>query len=899
MYQKCFYFLMILILWLLPLSCDNDGEEEIDYCAEYCKNKECVDKGTSVSYNNVVCECDSSCSGCADECKNYTCQIRSHATAKCHSDGHIHWIDSCGAMEEDVKRECQHGCDSTTNKCNPDPCIATCAERQCGTFNDCNCGTCFDCHNICNNNNGTCEAQSHTSYTCNTSDGHIHWMNNCRGIEDIKQECQYGCEARSIICNEEEDSEVVNVINGTIDEDGLFSEVVRLSYIDQSGSHSCTGVIIGSNIVLTAAHCICNEPSDLIGITNLNRHCIIDSSVISVRVYTEGNYGSPTQTITVSSSHIPDGFSLPLECEMEGDGRGCTIDGDVIDDIAVLVLEESINDITDYAILATESPTPGETDLTMAGFGRFECNRMSDGRRRFGVIEADWFSLIPEERQIRVSGTVQHSSGDSGGPLFTGNMPEAPREIVGIVSHSRLDCSWGDLMDISFYTDFIETVVENHPDCDQICDDMKCGNIDDCNCGSCTGCTNECNNGICEATSHVSYSCLFEDEHIHWTNRCGQFEEIKEECQYGCIEYNQTCNPDPNASCDSVCADKDCGSYGNCNCGSCTDCQSECNNGTCEPASHINYVCNSSDGHIYWTDSCETMEEDIKQECQHGCNSNTNECNSDPCTGITCNNPPDNTCIDSNAMRSYSSPGACTNGSYSYDHADTTCQHGCNNGACEDDPCIATCSEKQCGTFDGCNCGDCTGCASECNNGACEARSRTSYECRNRTEIWYRNSCGNWESRKEPCPNGCEDGARECNCYDTSYDKRCKSGTEELWEYNNCGDSRYVETCEHGCNINTNECKPCEDSTYNEEYSCSGNDRYGKNECGNTSYIETCQNGCNEATGECNPEPACTAIAHWRPAYRESTASTNEIGLQLEIKGECKQFCVNRVDIIN
>jgi hypothetical protein len=68
------------------------------------------------------------------------------------------------------------------------------------------------------------------------------------------------------------------------------------------------------------------------------------------------------------------------------------------------------------------------------------------------------------------------------------------------------------------------------------------------------------------------------------------------------------------------------------------------------------------------------------QSCQFGCADGS--CNQDPCTAVTCNTPPANSCQDANTLTVYSSAGSCSNGTCNYSSTRQTCQFGCANGQC-------------------------------------------------------------------------------------------------------------------------------------------------------------------------------------------------------------------------
>lgn len=64
---------------------------------------------------------------------------------------------------------------------------------------------------------------------------------------------------------------------------------------------------------------------------------------------------------------------------------------------------------------------------------------------------------------------------------------------------------------------------------------------------------------------------------------------------------------------------------------------------------------------------------------------------SDPCLGVVCDDPPSDTCNGNNATVIYSQTGTCVDGLCNYDSTETSCEEGtsCSNGVCLDDadPC--------------------------------------------------------------------------------------------------------------------------------------------------------------------------------------------------------------------
>ncbi|MDP3501420.1 MAG: hypothetical protein Q8S33_13830 [Myxococcales bacterium] len=77
--------------------------------------------------------------------------------------------------------------------------------------------------------------------------------------------------------------------------------------------------------------------------------------------------------------------------------------------------------------------------------------------------------------------------------------------------------------------------------------------------------------------------------------------------------------------------------------------------------------------------------------CQFGCMNGS--CTNDPCAGVSCGQPPAPFCSNATTLRTFSTQGVCASGSCLYTPSDTTCRFGCVNGRCTNDPCQGvTCS---------------------------------------------------------------------------------------------------------------------------------------------------------------------------------------------------------------
>jgi sugar lactone lactonase YvrE len=169
---------------------------------------------------------------------------------------------------------------------------------------------------------------------------------------------------------------------------------------------------------------------------------------------------------------------------------------------------------------------------------------------------------------------------------------------------------------------------------------------------------------------------------------------------------NLTCNTPPMSSCLDTTTLRRYGDAGSCDLGMCTyahtdvACAGGCQNGACvgsDPCSGV--TCNSPPaascsgaGSLLSYSSSGTCSAAICSysstltTCSNGCQSGA--CVDDPCSGVACDQPPSNACLDSTTLSSYPSTGTCSAGTCSYAATTTVCANGCSNGACEGDPCL-------------------------------------------------------------------------------------------------------------------------------------------------------------------------------------------------------------------
>ena len=207
--------------------------------------------------------------------------------------------------------------------------------------------------------------------------------------------------------------------------------------------------------------------------------------------------------------------------------------------------------------------------------------------------------------------------------------------------------------------------------------------------------------------------------------------------------------------------------------------------------------------------------------------------------------PPTQVCVEGTALCEGYFIKTCINNAWQY--ATTSCEYGCENGACLEAPPQPSCNngDKRC---DGdivqtCSGGEWTNakeaCANGCNEGACidEGPVATCTENDTKCDGDFVQTCtgGIWTNAKEACTNGCADGAcknsepavtctdgkTQCN---GKFVQTCKSGT---WE-------TAASECEFGCSGGKCRTEPVEDTSAPEVVECPALTISGSNTCEKT-----------------------------------------------------------------
>ena len=220
-----------------------------------------------------------------------------------------------------------------------------------------------------------------------------------------------------------------NVINGDEAAAGTFPYLAWIYYRDAIDNRVCTGSVVASNVVLTAAHCVLRDDFS----------ATVDPAQFTVVTGNVHHLAEPHTISAVSGLAVAPNFRTepPLKNPLAGDA-------------AVLVLAQPTP--SPPVRLATAQVWSAGTPVVVAGWGETGIPNAGDVLRvGKGTVQGDAycatrFSRYDPAALICAQDTLEHRysgcHGDSGGPLLMtapGTVDE-PLEI-GIVSFGAGDCS--------------------------------------------------------------------------------------------------------------------------------------------------------------------------------------------------------------------------------------------------------------------------------------------------------------------------------------------------------------------------------------------------------------------------------------------------------------------------
>ncbi|MFH2008112.1 MAG: S1 family peptidase [bacterium] len=211
------------------------------------------------------------------------------------------------------------------------------------------------------------------------------------------------------------------------------------------GEIFCTGTLVASNAVLTAAHCI--DPVDL-GTTLPKFTLVHDEADITLFNVYQG------RAVRIHPGYVRD--------------SGVTSPG-LVNDIGILLLVMDVEDVTPELIATPEEAAEALTaftDMEIVGYGWTSMDEAEAGVKHHGVtplrVVGAW------ELQLGWPGGPQPCYGDSGGPIFY-SLPGGDRRIVGVVSRGPGEepgCDDGAIATrADSYGDWVESVAGEGTGC--------------------------------------------------------------------------------------------------------------------------------------------------------------------------------------------------------------------------------------------------------------------------------------------------------------------------------------------------------------------------------------------------------------------------------------------------
>ena len=235
------------------------------------------------------------------------------------------------------------------------------------------------------------------------------------------------------------------IIGGTNVADGTYPWMASIGSksfgsTDIYNNQFCGGMLVSQDYVLTAAHCVENEVASglevVVGVTNLGS------------VPTTARRRNVAQII-IHPDYIESFF------------------GNLFSDVALLLLESPITDITPIPI-ATSPTTAVGTSVKAIGWGDTTDNEFTTSfPRALMQVEMQTVGLNQLQSDFDSSLSFQHlgafangkdtCQGDSGGPLFT----ESPLSLVGITSFGDgcADQTAGVYADVGYFSTYINSII--------------------------------------------------------------------------------------------------------------------------------------------------------------------------------------------------------------------------------------------------------------------------------------------------------------------------------------------------------------------------------------------------------------------------------------------------------
>jgi hypothetical protein len=242
--------------------------------------------------------------------------------------------------------------------------------------------------------------------------------------------------------------DVYGVSDGREDYENLYLTTVQI----RSKLGGCSGVLLASNLVLTAAHCFC----PVTRATFDRASCVKEATVRShLYVYWPGVKGwLPAVETSRGAVAVHDQFTSGRDSRgfVDPDMRGA--------DLAVIFLERPLKGLRPDMRLKSEEVLVG-TELTVVGFGPSGYRKLDLGVRRAGRNVVSNIHLLSDMkgRELRFQYPGAHTTGgDSGGPCFYEE--NGVRWLVGINGGHSNNSTQSWFTSTSSYRDWIDAQLE-------------------------------------------------------------------------------------------------------------------------------------------------------------------------------------------------------------------------------------------------------------------------------------------------------------------------------------------------------------------------------------------------------------------------------------------------------